>query len=1134
MGRSYKRTKISKKRKMLDRIFSNLYWEVLKKHGIRKTRRSQSASEIIQTRLERMQSTSPHPSPEESINATSSFLLHVRSNLPSPEEHTEDIHNAGTNEDDIIYISDSDGSLSSSEVSIKTGKNETKQEAPIKGIPATPFVSSTKFNRSIFNGITVSSGHHLSKPKKTRKSKKQNSTAPARFSYESAMNCDKSHPILQVKKAIATNTLKCSKKNRLLKKIQARGIALQFISTDELNDVTFLNYGIQSIKDIGKLTYSRVTSTQNDGTEVNCEVAEELNCSHATSNQNDKTYLNCEVTEKMTSHATSTQNDETDVNCEVTEDFNSLHATSTQNNETDAICKEIASVNVVSELIADSRRANRIDEDDPCSSPSLTIQKDKTNFSGDPGSPISSQSVSKQSACEKSLTLIDKEHLTEEENYDQYSLDDCSDISGDDFPENEENGFNGNTEGGGNRYRGNEVDGNANGCYRNEDSRDYGNNDEDDENSYYGNREEDGQNAYYGNRHEGDENIYYGDEWVHVNNFRMPYGNIYRDLGRPTSCHSTSPPIIEELVPKAMTNHEHNLSYSDQVEWTPTEPMKLPNYTTENSSIPILVQSHSANSSANHLLQQQQHSASNDILSESIVKSIQFFTSPISGKVLLLLKTKLYFHGSLNIRLIAGNASVFGYELHQKQEVTANSFPGHGVLYLCPEPRLQHYVDYNESVEGLSEYLTNSDFQKIKTEFVDSTDAIVELENDHGNKSITMIKKYMEESIIGVTASDKFSQFHQTESVLHCNFSQHAETGLKVNPEWEEVVMSLNSRQIIVGGRAVGKSTLLRYHINKNLTKFQKILLIDFDIERPETFLPKTISATVITKPLLGPGFLKNLVPIKSYLFDDATAFLAPMKYLQCIHKLLKYCRSSNELLKMPWIINTMGYSQRMDFEVTIAIIRAVNPSDLIQIQGHDSMEFEVMLPFKIINNHCFKFFDYEMQDVPCSYALHIINTVLHIDDKLWNNSTTNLQLAIVLAKLATKLPWNTNLTKIKPPVCASLNCLKILVDDDCVAPNLYSCVINGNLCYLCRSMDDKFIECYGIGFVRAVDMAANTVYLLPSVANMELEKVNTLAVCGVALPTFMLLDQHVGTSVNVPVPYLYREENILTTEMGR
>lgn len=59
--------------------------------------------------------------------------------------------------------------------------------------------------------------------------------------------------------------------------------------------------------------------------------------------------------------------------------------------------------------------------------------------------------------------------------------------------------------------------------------------------------------------------------------------------------------------------------------------------------------------------------------------------------------------------------------------------------------------------------------------------------------------------------------------------------------------------------------------------------------------------------------------------------------------------------------------------------------------------------------------------------------------------------------------------------------------------------------------------------------MATENVYLLPSVDNDELEKVNALAVCGVPVPMFMLLDQLPRTRITVP--YMCRGGDFLKLE---
>lgn len=409
---------------------------------------------------------------------------------------------------------------------------------------------------------------------------------------------------------------------------------------------------------------------------------------------------------------------------------------------------------------------------------------------------------------------------------------------------------------------------------------------------------------------------------------------------------------------------------------------------------------------------------------ESFNKSIQFFESSVSNKVLLLLKTRLYFHGALNIRLLNGSARIFGYELQRCEKVTAHSLTGHGYLHISPGSHLQHVENNqngNEHSEELTEYFSRSNWQNILSNFSDTTDAIVELENDSGNNTLTMIEKYMEKSILpNINRTDEFSQFQHAESVLRCKFSQNTEMSLNVSQDWQEIVMSLTSRQIIIGKKGVGKSTLLRFLINKNLAEFPKILLIDLDVSQSEIFLPQTISATIITKPLLGPGFFKNLSPSIAYYFCGVDVFSSLLEYFKCVLKLFEYCRCNEEFKAMPWIVNTQGIdTHEIRLEITAGIIRTLNPTDVIQIQGHDNTE--VNLSHDKINNYRFNFFVEEMRDLiqkKCSYALHNVNTVTQKEQiKLWDTSITETRLAAIIARLSHKMPQNGNFLSAKPLV---------------------------------------------------------------------------------------------------------------------
>lgn len=409
---------------------------------------------------------------------------------------------------------------------------------------------------------------------------------------------------------------------------------------------------------------------------------------------------------------------------------------------------------------------------------------------------------------------------------------------------------------------------------------------------------------------------------------------------------------------------------------------------------------------------------------QPFVTTSQFFNSSNSRQVLVLLKTKIYFHGALSIRLIAGSACIFGYELIQNETVFAYSTRKDSFLYLAPSYHNHHLAENNVEInlQGLPEVFVSSVLERVVCNFNSSTDAILLLENDSSNKSISMIENYMRESVCpNLEAFDnRHHPFQSSESILRCRFLTHTDARLRINPQWHDVVMTVTSRQMIIGGKGVGKSTFLRYSINKNLQQFEKILLIDLDIGLPEMFVPQTVSATIITEPILGPGYLRNTPPYKAYLFGDINVLVSPIKYLKCVLKLLKHCSCRDELRSMPWVINTMGYSHGFGLELIAAILRALNPTDLIQIQSSKSANnVGTILNAEVVNGFGFNIFKNEVQYMQneCTYLTYVCNTMSterQQDD--WNKSQKDQRYAMILSKLGSVLQGNLNwITDVRP-----------------------------------------------------------------------------------------------------------------------
>lgn len=400
----------------------------------------------------------------------------------------------------------------------------------------------------------------------------------------------------------------------------------------------------------------------------------------------------------------------------------------------------------------------------------------------------------------------------------------------------------------------------------------------------------------------------------------------------------------------------------------------------------------------------------------------KFFNSLNSRHVLLLLRNIIYFHGSLHVKLIAGNATVFGYELQSNQTVTVHSPKSDSLIYMIPNPNKKTKHDLS-CLNGLKNDFFQQDLKFLSEEFDGSTDAIIMLERDRDNKGVNMIERYMRETMFpNVNAFDNESPHYSSEFVLHCKFSYRPKHGLVLNNEWSSVNLKSNTKLITIGGKCVGKSTFVRYMINANFTTFRKFLFIDLDIGQPELFVPQTLSATVLCEPVLGPGYLRNIKPVKSVLFGDINVLPDPIKYLRCVNEIAKFCTSNAEYRNIPWIINTMGYSRGFGNEIMACILKIFQPTDLVQIQSQSHLDnFDRIIDAHFVNTFKFNVFEEEMQSIyqNCNFKTYVFNAICNDDNgkrKPIDFTAKDFRYTNILANLGNCLKCNSDwLTSVRP-----------------------------------------------------------------------------------------------------------------------
>ncbi|VDK30752.1 unnamed protein product [Dibothriocephalus latus] len=128
----------------------------------------------------------------------------------------------------------------------------------------------------------------------------------------------------------------------------------------------------------------------------------------------------------------------------------------------------------------------------------------------------------------------------------------------------------------------------------------------------------------------------------------------------------------------------------------------------------------------------------------------------------------------------------------------------------------------------------------------------------------------------------------------------------------EEVRHAKPLKILLCGPKNVGKSTYMRYLVNRLVTSTTKeaVAVLDCDVGQTEFTPAGMMSLSLISKPLLGPPFTHPLgTASRRCFFGDLTPSTNPTFYVQCLRYVFDAYKQF-ESLNCPLLINTMGWTQ--------------------------------------------------------------------------------------------------------------------------------------------------------------------------------------------------------------------------------
>ncbi|XP_053614726.1 uncharacterized protein LOC128677718 isoform X2 [Plodia interpunctella] len=319
--------------------------------------------------------------------------------------------------------------------------------------------------------------------------------------------------------------------------------------------------------------------------------------------------------------------------------------------------------------------------------------------------------------------------------------------------------------------------------------------------------------------------------------------------------------------------------------------------------------------------------------SEEFVNPVKVYYAKDSCIFVMRHPAELYIHGKVKLRGLGGTVEIFGYTL--KDEFVKVYAPNYNYAHCLKT------VDSENAYYGLFSKLTSAGLSVFEAEEIVTT-----IGPSDGVVCMTPLKCKQMDFVEGnFENTDLFSKanrninrnMRQPSEILGC--SLYVTQPMKLFAEkssWNQVVkhgLRPQSRGIVCGGKGVGKSTFLRYSVNRLLSQ-GPVLVIDLDPGQSEFSVAGSVSVTVVTKPLLGPNFTHLKQPNKLLYLGMINTMDNSKRYVAAVSMLIAHCHGTRAYQSMPWIVNTMGMCNTVGLNFTTHIILHIKPTYLLQIDS--------------------------------------------------------------------------------------------------------------------------------------------------------------------------------------------------------
>ncbi|XP_043605455.1 polynucleotide 5'-hydroxyl-kinase NOL9 isoform X2 [Bombus pyrosoma] len=352
---------------------------------------------------------------------------------------------------------------------------------------------------------------------------------------------------------------------------------------------------------------------------------------------------------------------------------------------------------------------------------------------------------------------------------------------------------------------------------------------------------------------------------------------------------------------------------------------------------------------------------------------------------------------------------------------------------------------------------------------------------------------------------------------------------------------------LIAGGKGVGKSTTMRHLINTILPVSKMVILVDVDPGQAECTPAGCISYSLIGQPLLGPNFTHLKAPAFQLYIGDVDVSRCITRYIESIKMLINKLSSCPVLSRLPIVVNTMGFSQGIGWNIILFTIKLIRPSFVVQIMSEKSKNNYIeFLSKEVINRQQLSWSSWSANVIdwsqPCDHELFVIHSNAErkgapgYDN--WNMEPYQKRELVMISYLSEIVQDSWNSASRYDPLSLSINkavpyvtsfaSLYISIPRASVPPSHALNVVNGNIVALCGiDMNNNerqegestagprilnrspLCACYGFGIIRGVDMERREIFINTPLPVSIMRCVNCLVGCIPVPLTLLQSNQH-------------------------